>query len=165
MSVAPLFADFAGLIPARGTLAGLDLGTKTIGIAVSDPDRRMAAPLTTIRRTRFTADVEQLLALAAQRQVVALVLGLPLNMNGSEGPRAQSTRAFARNLAQRTPLPIGFWDERLSSFAAEDLLAEAGLSRAQSAVVVDRHAAAIILDGALDRLRTLAASGRPSADR
>jgi putative Holliday junction resolvase len=141
--------------PTRGTLIGLDLGTKTIGVAASDPDRRIAAGVETIRRTTFTADAARLLALAAERRAAGFVLGLPINMDGSEGPRAQATRAFARNLAQRTELPIALWDERLSTAAVERDLIAADASRQKRAAVIDQHAAAYILQGALDRLRKL----------
>jgi putative Holliday junction resolvase len=146
---------------ARGILLGLDLGTKTIGVAASDPDRRLAMGVTTIMRKAFTADVQQLLALAAERRAVGLVLGLPINMDGTEGPRAQSTRSFARNLARLTALPIALWDERLSTAAVERELIAADASRAKRAKVIDQHAAAFILQGALDRLARLAASGSP----
>jgi putative Holliday junction resolvase len=139
--------------PPRGALIGLDLGTKTIGVATSDPDRRLAAPVETIARKNFTADAQRLLALAAERNAVGLVLGLPVNMDGSEGPRAQSSRAFARNLAKLTDLPIALWDERLSTAAVERELIAADVSRARRAAVIDAHAAAYILQGALDRLR------------
>ena len=141
--------------PARGALIGLDLGTKTIGVAVSDPDRKLATGVETIARTAFTADAERVLALAAERSVVGFVLGLPLNMDGSEGPRAQSTRAFARNFAKRTELPIALWDERLSTVAVERELIAADVSRAKRAAVIDQHAAIFILQGALDRLANL----------
>jgi putative Holliday junction resolvase len=144
--------DAALLIPARGALIGLDLGTKTIGVAASDPDRRIAAPVETVARKRFTDDAQRLIALAAERRAVGFVLGLPLNMDGSEGARAQSTRAFARNLARLTDLPIGLWDERLSTVAVERALIEADASRAKRKAVIDQHAAAFILQGALDRL-------------
>jgi putative holliday junction resolvase len=147
-----MLAEAAALLPERGSLLGLDLGTKTIGIAVSDPDRKLAAPVVTLTRTRFSADAEQLLQLAKERRAVGFVLGLPLNMDGSEGPRAQATRAFARNLAKLTQLPIALWDERLSTAAVERVLIEADLSRAKRKAVIDRHAAAYILQGALDRL-------------
>jgi putative Holliday junction resolvase len=142
--------------PSSGALLGLDLGSKTIGVAVSDPDRRLATGVETIRRTRFTSDAARLLALAAERRVVGLVLGLPVNMDGSEGPRAQATRAFARNLAGRTELPIALWDERLSTAAVERDLIAADASRKKRAAVIDQHAAAYILQGALDRLARLA---------
>jgi putative holliday junction resolvase len=144
--------EAATLIPQRGSLLGLDLGTKTIGVAVSDPDRKLAAPVVTIARKRFTADAEHLLKLAEERRAVGFVLGLPLNMDGSEGPRAQATRAFARNLAKLTTLPIALWDERLSTAAVERALIEADASRQKRKAVIDQHAAAYILQGALDRL-------------
>ena len=149
--VLPLSEMFA-LLPARGALIGLDLGTKTIGVAASDPARRLAAGVETIARKRFTDDAARLLALAQERNAVGVVLGLPLNMDGSEGPRAQSTRAFARNLARLTDLPIALWDERLSTAAVERELIGADMSRRKRAKVIDQHAAAYILQGALDRL-------------
>jgi len=145
-------ADLAPLLPSRGAVLGLDLGTKTIGVATSDPDRRLAAAVTTIARTRFGTDAQRILALAAERKAVAFVLGLPVNMNGSEGPRAQSTRSFARNFAKLTELPIALWDERLSTAAAERELIAADMSRARRAAVIDQHAAIVILQGALDLL-------------
>ncbi len=151
MPVLPL-TDAATLLPARGALIGLDLGTKTIGVAASDPDRRLAATVETIARTRFTLDAERLLALAGERRAVGFVLGLPLNMDGTEGPRAQATRAFARNFAKLTVLPIALWDERLSTAAVERALIAADASRAKRKAVIDQHAAAYILQGALDRL-------------
>jgi putative Holliday junction resolvase len=160
MPVLPL-VEIAPLLPARGALIGLDLGTKTIGVAVSDPDRRLAAGVTTIIRKAFKADAETLLAHAVERRVAGLVLGLPINMDGSEGPRAQSTRAFARNLAKLTELPIGLWDERLSTAAVERGLIEADMSRARRAEVIDQHAAAFILQGALDRLARLSSTAAP----
>jgi len=141
--------------PARGALMGFDLGTKTIGVAVSDPDRKLATAVETIARTAFTADAQRVLALAAERSVVGFVLGLPVNMDGSEGPRAQSTRAFARNLAKLTELPIALWDERLSTVAVERELIAADVSRAKRAAIIDQHAAIFILQGALDRLANL----------
>ena len=141
--------------PARGSLLGLDLGSKTIGVAASDPDRRLAAAVETVARTNFTADARRLLALAVERSAVGFVLGLPVNMNGSEGPRAQSTRAFARNFAKLTDLPIALWDERLSTAAVERELIAADVSRRKRAAVIDQHAAAFILQGALDRLGRL----------
>lgn len=145
----------AAALPKVGAVAGLDLGTKTIGVAVSDGLRQVASPLTVIRRQKFTLDAEALLALARERALVGLILGLPRNMDGSEGPRAQSTRAFARNLSRLTNLPIGFWDERLSTVAAERALLEADTSRKRRAEVIDQVAAGYILQGALDRLRYL----------
>lgn len=147
--------EAAAIWPARGALIGLDLGTKTIGVAVSDPDRKLATGVETIRTTKFTNDANRLLALSAERNVVGFVLGLPINMDGSEGPRAQSTRAFARNLARLTELPIGLWDERLSTAAVERELIANDVSRAKRAQVIDEHAAIFILQGALDRLATL----------
>jgi putative Holliday junction resolvase len=152
MPVAMLL-EAAALMPERGSLLGLDLGTKTIGVAVSDPDRKLAAPVFTIARARFASDAERLLELAAERRAVGFVLGLPLNMDGGEGPRAQATRAFARNLAKLTALPIALWDERLSTAAVERVLIEADASRRKRKAVIDQHAAAYILQGALDRLR------------
>jgi len=145
-------ADAVAVLPPRGVLIGLDLGSKTIGIAASDPDRRVAAPVETISRQRFSLDAQRILDLAAERRAAGLVLGLPINMDGSEGPRAQATRAFARNLARLTALPIALWDERLSTAAAERALIAADASRAKRRSVIDQHAAAYILQGALDRL-------------
>ncbi|GAB1715886.1 MAG: Holliday junction resolvase YqgF [Nitrobacter sp.] len=138
--------------PQRGALVGLDLGTKTIGVAVSDPDRRLATGVETIQRTTFTADASRLLAIAGERSAAGFVLGLPINMDGSEGPRAQSTRAFARNLAKLIGPAIGLWDERLSTVAVERELIGMDMSRAKRARVIDEHAAIFILQGALDRL-------------
>lgn len=151
-------ADFAAALPRTGGLAGLDLGTKTIGVAVSDGLRQVASPLSTIRRVKFTTDAAALLAIVADRSLAGLILGLPRNMDGTEGPRAQSTRAFARNLRNLTDLPIGYWDERLSTVAAERALLEADTSRARRAQVIDHVAAGYILQGALDRLRHLGAA-------
>jgi putative holliday junction resolvase len=156
MPVLPL-TEIAALLPARGALIGLDLGTKTIGVAVSDPDRRIAAPVETVVRKRFALDAQRIIALAAERRAVAYVLGLPINMDGSEGPRAQATRAFARNLEKLTALPIALWDERLSTAAVERALIAADVSRAKRKAVIDQHAATYILQGALDRLAGLAA--------
>jgi len=139
-------------LPARGALIGLDLGTKTIGVATSDPDRKLATAVETIARKTFTADAKRIIGLAAERAAVGFVLGLPINMDGSEGPRAQSTRAFARNLAKLTELPIALWDERLSTAAVERELIDADVSRKRRAAVIDQHAAVFILQGALDRL-------------
>lgn len=147
------FAEVIALLPARGALLGLDLGTKTIGVAVSDPDRRLAASVETIARRTFSIDAARLLSLATERNAAGFVLGLPLNMDGSEGPRAQSTRAFARNLAKLTNVPIALWDERLSTAAVERELIIADASRAKRAAVIDQHAAVFILQGALDHLR------------
>lgn len=141
--------------PERGALIGLDLGTKTIGVAVSDPDRRLATGVGTIRRRAFTLDARELIDIAAERNAVGFVLGLPVNMDSSEGPRAQSTRAFARNFSRQTDLAIGLWDERLSTAAVERELIGTDMSRARRAEVIDEHAAIYILQGALDRLMTL----------
>lgn len=156
--VLPLI-EAAALLPAQGGLIGLDLGTKTIGVAVSDPARRIATGVETIARTAFKADAGRMLALASERRVVGIVLGLPINMDGSEGVRAQSTRAFARNLAKLTDLPIALWDERLSTSAVERELIAADVSRTKRARVIDEHAAIFILQGALDRLVVLARAG------
>jgi putative holliday junction resolvase len=141
--------------PDRGALVGLDLGTKTIGVAVSDPDRRLATGVETIARKNFTADAARLLVIAKERSAVGFVLGLPINMDASEGPRAQSTRAFARNFAKLTELAIALWDERLSTSAVERELIGMDVSRAKRAAVIDEHAAIFILQGALDRLTVL----------
>lgn len=140
-------------LPPGKRVLGLDLGTKTIGLALSDTGRSIATAWTTIRRTKFQKDADELLRLAAQQDVGALVLGLPLNMDGSEGPRAQATRAFARNLSARSDLPIVFWDERLSSMAAERAMIDADMSRRKRSQKIDAAAAAFFLQGALDRLR------------
>lgn len=137
-------------------LAGLDLGTKTIGVALSDRLRAFAHPATTIRRVKFTIDVAALLALLERERVAAMVIGLPVNMDGSEGPRAQATRGFVRNLAPLTDRPIVFWDERLSTVAAERAMLAQDMSRAKRAERIDAHAAGFILQGALDRLASLA---------
>ncbi len=147
------FANPLAAIPATGRIMGLDLGTKTIGVAISDGMRYSATPLETIKRTKFTADAIRLDELIAQNAIVAIILGLPLNMDGSEGPRVQSTRAFARSLSQRITLPIAFWDERLSTSAVTRMMIEADLRRDRRAEVVDKLAASYILQGALDRLR------------
>ncbi len=147
--------DLARVLPPRGRLIGLDLGTKTIGLALSDVERRLASPLDTIRRVKFSQDAEALLKRAADFEAQALVFGLPLNMDGTEGPRAQATRAFMRNLRKLTPLPFVFWDERLSTAAVTRELIAQDASRAKRAEVVDRMAAAYILQGALDRLGRL----------
>lgn len=149
---------FAGAIDASGALIGLDYGTKTIGIAFSDILQSVATPQKTLIRKKFNVDAVELKALIAQNSITGLILGLPINMDGSEGPRAQSTRAFARNLAAVVNVPMCFWDERLSSVAAERALLEVDLSRAKRAHVVDSVAAAYILQGALDRLAHMRAA-------
>ena len=148
--------DLAPRLPTEARLLGLDVGTKTIGMALSDVTRSVATPYETIRRTKFTTDAKTILEVIETNQVGALLIGLPLNMDGSEGPRAQSTRAFARNLARLVDVPLVFWDERLSTAAVERHLIEADASRKRRAQVIDRMAAAYILQGALDRLRGLA---------
>jgi putative Holliday junction resolvase len=145
--------DLAAMLAPEARLLGLDVGTKTIGLALSDVTRSIATPYETIRRTKFTSDAEILVDIVDKMQVGGLIIGLPINLDGSEGPRAQSTRAFARNLAKHIDLPMTFWDERLSTAAVERHLIEAGASRKRRAEVVDRMAAAYILQGALDRLK------------
>jgi putative Holliday junction resolvase len=151
------FEQAAEAFGASGALLGLDLGEKTIGVASCDPARRVATPVKTIRRTKFAADADALRLLAAGRGVVGLVLGLPRNMDGSEGPRAQSTRAFARNLMRTLSLPVALWDERLSTVAMERDLIALDASRAKRAAKIDESAATFILQGAIDRLRNLGA--------
>lgn len=149
-------ADFARALPGRARLLGLDLGDKTIGLAISDRDRGLASPLETLARGKFSRDAAALTMLCDEREIGGLILGLPINMDGSEGPRCQSTRQFARNLEKEAGFeqPIAFWDERLSTAAVERLLVEeADMSRARRAQVVDKMAAAYILQGALDALR------------
>ncbi|HAJ84892.1 MAG: Holliday junction resolvase RuvX [Planktomarina sp.] len=153
-----IFDDIAGIMAhSHNTLAwmGLDLGTKTIGVAVSDRLLSSATPLLTVRRTKFSKDAQALLDIIINRDIGAIILGLPRNMDGSEGPRCQSTRAFARNLSARTDLAIGYWDERLSTVAAERALLEADTSRKRRAEVIDHVAAGYILQGALDRARNI----------
>ncbi|KAA2312720.1 Holliday junction resolvase RuvX [Pseudooceanicola sediminis] len=153
--IADTIEDFATHLPQMRAVAGLDLGEKTIGVAVSDTFLSVASPLETIRRRKFTVDAEALLAILSKRNIGGIVMGLPRNMDGSEGPRCQSTRAFARNLSRLTEIPISFWDERLSTVAAERALLEADTSRRRRAEVIDHVAASYILQGALDRLRYL----------
>ena len=157
MSLAPLveIKDLPSLLAPDGRLLGLDVGTKTVGLALSDVTRSIATPYHTIRRSKFTEDASRIQEVIEKNQVGALVIGLPFNLDGSEGPRAQSTRAFARNLAARIAVPIAFWDERLSTAAVERHLIEADASRKRRAEVIDRMAAAYILQGALDRLKRL----------
>ena len=152
MSLFDDIAEFAAALPPMRGLAGLDLGEKTIGVAVSDLTLSVATPLLTIRRSKFTQDAAELLAVATARNLGGLVLGLPRNMDGTEGARCQSTRAFARNLRALTDLPISFWDERLSTVAAERALLEADTSRKRRKEVIDHVAAGYILQGLLDRL-------------
>ncbi|WP_373504532.1 Holliday junction resolvase RuvX [Aestuariivirga sp.] len=146
-------ADAISSVPSDRRLLGLDLGTKTIGVATSDRTRMIATPIETIARKKFTQDAERLLAIANAENIGIIVLGLPVNMDGSEGPRCQSTRAFARNFARLSPIPIVFWDERLSTAAVERMLIQADASRAKRDQVIDKLAAAWILQAALDSLR------------
>jgi putative Holliday junction resolvase len=144
--------ELPGALAPRQRLLGLDVGEKTIGLAISDSDFKVAAPVDTIRRTKFAADAARLAQVIAERAVGGLIIGLPINMDGSEGPRCQSVRQFAANLLQRIALPIAFWDERLSTAAVTRAMLEADLSRAKRARAVDKMAAAYILQGALDAL-------------
>lgn len=148
-------AEFAAALPAMRAVAGLDLGEKTIGVAVSDGLLSVATPLETVRRKKFGIDAARLLEIAKDRDLGGFVLGMPFNMDGSEGPRCQSTRAFARNLTRLTDLPIGYWDERLSTVAAERVLIAADTSRKRRSEVIDHVAAGFILQGVLDRLAHL----------
>ena len=161
MTLAPLvpIEDLPPLLSREARLLGLDVGTKTIGMALSDVTRSVATPYHTVRRTKFTEDAKAIEAAIEEHEIGAVVIGLPLNLDGSEGPRAQSTRAFARNLAARIAVPIVFWDERLSTAAVERHLIEADASRKRRAEVIDRMAAAYILQGALDRLKRLGEIG------
>ncbi len=147
--------DLAGRFTGAERLMGIDLGTKTIGLALSDVERRLATPMETLPRGKFSIDAAKLLARAKQFDVAAFIVGLPLNMNGSEGPRAQAIRAFVRNLGALSPIPCVFWDERLSTAAVHRALIAQDVSRAKRAEVIDRMAAAYILQGALDRLDRL----------
>jgi len=150
-----VFEEFAAALPSHRALIGLDLGDKTVGVAISDLVGTVATPRETVRRKKFTLDAARLLEIIKERDVGGIVLGLPRNMDGSEGPRCQKTRAFARNLSRLTELPIGFWDERLSTVAAERALLEADTSRKRRAEVIDHVAASYILQGALDRMSHL----------
>jgi putative Holliday junction resolvase len=148
--------ELPALLPPQAPLVGLDLGEKTIGVAVSDTTRSVASPLETIRKAKFSDDAERLFVLMESRGAAGLVIGLPVNMDGTEGPRCQSSRAFARNLLRLNDLPIAFWDERMSSMAINRMLIdEMDMTRARRAQVVDKAVAAWILQGALDRLRAL----------
>jgi putative Holliday junction resolvase len=149
------------LLPLKGRLMGLDLGTKTIGLALSDVERRLASPLETIKRVKFSQDAHLLLKIAEDQQAMALIFGLPLNMDGSSGPRAQATEAFLRNLRLLTSLPFALWDERLSTAAVTRDLIDRDVSRAKRAQVVDKLAAAYILQGALDRLNSIKSHSDP----
>jgi len=158
-----LIALMQGLSP-RARLMGVDLGTKTIGLALSDVERRIATPLETIKRVKFTPDAQRLKALIDRHDIGGLVIGLPLNMDGTEGPRAQATRAFVRNFKPIYGGPILFWDERLSTMAVTRTLLDADASRAKRAEAVDKMAAAYILQGALDRYERIAAAEEDAAD-
>jgi putative Holliday junction resolvase len=160
MALLPL-ADFTAALPAVGALLGLDPGAKRIGVAACDPGRLIASPIAQVTRTKFTEDAAALLKLATERACVGLVIGLPLNMDGSAGPAAQSARAFATNLAKLTDLPILMWDERLSTSAVTRTLIEADASRKRRGEVVDKLAAAYLLQGALDRLQEDKLRGAP----
>ncbi|NOX81673.1 MAG: Holliday junction resolvase RuvX [Alphaproteobacteria bacterium] len=153
--MAETFEQLAAAFGLTGALLGLDLGEKTIGVAVCDPARMVATPVETIRRKKFTPDAERLASLAGERNVVGLILGLPLNMDGTEGPRVQSVRSFARNLARTLPLPVAFWDERMSTMAMQRDLIALDTSRAKRAEKIDAMAATFILQGAIDRIRGL----------
>ena len=158
-------AELGPLLPPLGRLVGLDLGTKTIGVAISDAGRRVATPRETIRRAKFAADAARLAQLVAADRVAAVILGLPVNMDGSEGPRCQSVRQFARNLDPHLgSVLIGFWDERLSTSAVERMLIEADASRARRGEVVDKLAANWILQGVLDYLARPAAPTPPPSE-
>ncbi len=146
---------FAKALPRGRALIGLDLGTKTIGVAISDNRLSIATPVSTVKRRKFGVDAQALLDIIEARNISGVVLGLPRNMDGSEGPRAQATRAFARNFERLCPLPLTYWDERLSTVAAERALLEADISRAHRAEVIDHVAAGYILQGALDRLENI----------
>jgi putative Holliday junction resolvase len=152
MAIFETIEEFAAALPRARALAGLDLGEKTIGVAVSDGMLCVASPLETIRRKKFGLDAARLLEITTARNIGGLLLGLPRNMDGTEGARCQSTRAFARNLSRLTDLPISYWDERLSTVAAERALLEADTSRRKRANVIDHVAAGFILQGALDRI-------------
>lgn len=148
-------ADFAAALPATGRLIGIDSGTKTLGLALSDTRRTIASALETIIRRKFSIDAARLLDLIAAHEVCGLVIGLPFNLDGSEGPRAQAARALARNLNKLTPVPILLWDERLTTVIAERMLIEADQSRKRRDAVIDKLAATLILQGALDRIANL----------
>jgi putative Holliday junction resolvase len=155
---------FIDALSPRARLIGVDLGTKTMGLALSDVERRIATPLETIKRVKFTPDAQQIKALAERHEVGGLVFGLPLNMDGTEGPRSQATRAFVRNLKPILPLPVLFWDERMSTMVVTRTLLDADASRAKRADAVDKMAAAYILQGALDRYERIAADAAEAED-
>ena len=153
--------ELATYLKPHQPIAGLDLGTKTIGLSISDLGRRLATPRPVLKRVKFTADAELLLAFAAKEMVAAFVIGLPVNMDGSAGPRVQATRAFVRSMSEKTDIPFVYWDERLSTVAAERTLIEMDVSRKKRAERIDSAAASFILQGALDRLSLIARSASP----
>jgi putative Holliday junction resolvase len=153
--------DLAATLQPGQAVAGLDLGTKTIGLAMSDLGRRLATPRTVLRRTKFTQDAIALLDFAAKEKVAAFIIGLPVNMDGTAGPRVQATRAFVRGMAEKTMLPFVYWDERLSTVAAERALISMDVSRAKRADRIDSAAASFILQGALDRLSSIGRRDNP----
>ncbi|MFN7127353.1 Holliday junction resolvase RuvX [Rhizobium sp. TH135] len=156
--------ELAAQLKPGEAIAGLDLGTKTIGLSASDLGRRFATPRPVIKRVKFTQDAEVLLAFAAKEKIVAFVIGLPVNMDGSSGPRVQATRAFVRSMSEKTDIPFVYWDERLSTVAAERALLEMDVSRAKRSERIDSAAASFILQGALDRLSGLARTSDSAAD-
>ncbi len=151
---------FAAVLPAAARLIGVDVGTKTLGLALSDLSRTIASGLETIRRTKFKADAERLVALVREHKVAGLVIGLPISLDGSSGPRAQASQSFARLIGPLADVPILMWDERLTTAQAERLLIEADASRKRRAEVIDKMAATLILQGALDRMRAFRPSGQ-----
>ena len=156
--------DLATALAPGDIVAGLDLGTTTIGLSLSDKGRRFATPRPVINRKKFTLDADLLLAFAAREEVKAFVIGLPINMDGSQGPRAQATRAFVRNMEQKTAIPFVYWDERLSTVAAERVLIEMDVSRKKRGERIDSAAASFILQGALDRLSSIASAAGSDFD-
>lgn len=150
--------NLPALLTKHARLLGLDLGSKTVGLALCDVSRKIATPMVTLKRGKFSELYDELHTIIVEQDIGALVIGMPLNIDGSEGPRAQATRAFCRNFAAKNPLPIVFWDERLSTVAVERTLLEADTSRKKRSEVIDKMAAAYILQGALDRLAQLPAS-------
>ncbi|CAN7321129.1 Holliday junction resolvase RuvX [Rhizobium sp. LjRoot254] len=156
--------DLASTLAPGDIIAGLDLGTTTIGLSLSDKGRRFATPRTVISRKKFTLDAALLLAFAAKEEVRAFVIGLPINMDGSSGPRAQATRAFVRNMEAKTAIPFVYWDERLSTVAAERVLIEMDVSRKKRSERIDSAAASFILQGALDRLSSIARAAASDSD-
>jgi putative Holliday junction resolvase len=157
-------ADLAERLPPRGALVGLDLGTKTIGVAATNPERTLASPRETIRRTKLKPDLERLLAIVDSEGAVAVILGLPLNMDGSEGPRCQAVRQFASDLLKVRDLDVVLWDERLSTVAVTRTMIDADVSRARRAEAVDKLAAAYIVEGFIDWLKADWLRARPAPD-